>query len=141
MHLSHFPRPYFILMYATFARIVECKTLYAIYRIFTELFTKLYMYFTELHIKILFRHTLYKNPISATGCKQRHRKHLILPAGCHRYRRTAAKRAHHVIFVAIPPCPNMPLPRELHSTSRPAAPLPYLQQEAGLRVDEVRLAT
>jgi hypothetical protein len=54
-------------MYATFARIVECKTLYAIYRIFTELFTKLYMHFTELHMKILFRHTLYKNPGSATA--------------------------------------------------------------------------
>jgi hypothetical protein len=67
MHLSHFSRPYFILIYATFARIVECKTLYAIYLIFTKLFTKLYMHFTELHMKILFRHTLYKNPGSATG--------------------------------------------------------------------------
>jgi hypothetical protein len=54
-------------MYATFARIVECKTLYAIYRIFTELFTKLYMHFTELHMKILFGHTLCKNPGSATA--------------------------------------------------------------------------
>jgi hypothetical protein len=67
MYRSHFPRPYFILMCATFARIVECKTLYVIYRIFTELFTKLYMHFTELRMKILFRHTQYKNPSSATG--------------------------------------------------------------------------